>query len=67
MSNRCRACLKPLIDFEEFYCDAECKRIAFEDYLHTQKVFAKDKAFCYVCGTCKTKGCEHFTNGVENG
>lgn len=43
-------------------------RWAYSDYIRnrhelTMKIYkltAPDKAYCHICGECKTKGCEHY-------
>jgi len=57
--HKCEVCLVNEAKDGNF-CSKECKKLWFESYLAVQKAFAKDKAYCYKCGACKTIGCEHF-------
>lgn len=61
-THMCEVCLvKEAIKFTNL-CSQECKDLSFEAQLKVEEVFKKDRAFCYVCGACKVKGCEHFPN-----
>jgi len=44
------------------------KKLTYPEYIEKRhglcmeiyKLTAPDKAYCHICGACKTKGCEHY-------
>jgi hypothetical protein len=59
-THMCEVCLvNEAAKFTNF-CGQECANLNFEAQLKVEEAFKKDRAFCYVCGTCKNIGCDHF-------
>lgn len=59
-THMCEVCLTKEAKALTNFCSQDCKELWNESYRKVEDAFKKDRAFCYVCGNCKVRGCEHF-------